>query len=356
MKERLSFKQLFNVVLNGMALGIVSGLIANAVLGTLFKYLGKIFLPDVFNILTQSVVLLQFSVPVLIGVAVGKSMNFDALETTVLGAAILAGSGSIVYNSQQKVYTTVPMGDLFNVLLVAIISTLIIKSFSGKFGSLTIIFLPIIGGAIPSSIGLITLPYMKKITKFLADIVLTFTNLQPILMCILIAMSFSLFIVTPVSTVAMGIILFSNSNHIGAGAAALGVVSAAAVLMIGSMKANNPKGVSYAILLGAIKLMMPNCARQPLLLVPIMLTAGITGLAGYFFNILGDHTSAGFGVIGLVGPVKSFEMANSGIVTWLPILTSYILIPFVVGFIINKICVDILKIYKKEAFSTQSLN
>lgn len=49
-------------------------------------------------------------------------------------------------------------------------------------------------------------------------------------------MSFSFFIVTPVSTVAMGIILFSNTNYLGAGASAIGVLSAAAVLMIGSIK------------------------------------------------------------------------------------------------------------------------
>lgn len=355
MEEKLSFKKLFNTVLNGMALGIVSGLIANAVLSTLFKYLGKLFLPEIFATLTQAVYLLQFAVPVLIGVAIGMTLKFNPLETTVLGAAILAGSGSIVYNAQHKLYTTTPMGDLFNVLLVALIATVIIRSVSGKFGSLTIIFLPIVGGAIPAAIGLVTLPYMKQITKFLADIVLTFTTLQPVLMCILIAMSFSLFIVTPVSTVAMGIILFSNANHIGAGAAALGVVSAAAVLMIGSMKAKNPKGVSYAILLGAIKLMMPNCARQPLLLVPIMLTAGVAGLAGYFLNILGDQTSAGFGIIGLVGPVKAFEMLGQGVAGWLPILGAYFVVPFVVGFVMDKIFSDILKIYKKDAFATETL-
>ncbi|MBF0715964.1 PTS transporter subunit IIC [Gemelliphila palaticanis] len=355
MEEKMSFKNLFNTVLNGMALGIVAGLIANAVLGTLFKYLGTLFLPDVFAILTQAVFLLQFAVPPLIGVAIGMQMKFNPMETAVLSAAILAGSGSIVFNKELKAYTTTPMGDLFNVLLVSLIAVLIITAVRGKFGSLTIIFLPIVGGALPAAIGLVTLPYMKQITKFLADIVLTFTTLQPLLMCMLIAMSFSLFIVTPVSTVAMGIILFSNANHLGAGAAALGVVSAAAVLMLGSIKAKNPKGVSWAILLGAIKLMMPNCARQPLLLVPIMATAAVTGLAGYFFNILGDQTSAGFGIIGLVGPVKAYEMANSGLGAWAFILISYVAVPFVVGFVMDKLFSDVLKLYKKEAYSTDSL-
>ncbi|MBF0713499.1 PTS transporter subunit IIC [Gemella sp. GH3] len=351
MQEKLGFKKLFNTVLNGMALGIVAGLIANAVLSAVFKYLGKYFLTDVFAMLGQAVYLLQFAVPVLVGVAIGMTLKFSALETAVLGSAILAGSGSIVYNAETKLYTATPMGDLFNVLLVSLVAVVIIRAVSGKFGSLTIIFLPIIGGAVPAFIGLLTLPYMKKLTNLLADGVLTFTTLQPLLMCILIAMSFSLFIVTPVSTVAMGIVLFSNANNLGAGAAALGVVSAAAVLMIGSIKAKNPKGVSWAILLGAIKLMMPNCARTPLLLVPIFLTAATAGFSGWLFNVLGDKSSAGFGIIGLIGPVKAAELS-----TQVPyIILSFIVIPFVAAFVFDKICSDVLKLYKKDAYKTESL-
>ncbi|MBU0278975.1 PTS sugar transporter subunit IIC [Gemella sp. zg-1178] len=347
MSEKLTLKKLFNIVLNGMAIGIVSGLIANAVLSAVFKYAGKLFLPDFFATASKAVYLLQFAVPVLIGSLIAISMKFTPLENTVLGAALLAGSGSIVYNAQLKAYTTTPVGDLFNVLLVALIATYIIKSVSGKFGSLAIIFLPIVGGGLPALIGLYTLPYMQKLTKFLADIVLSFTTLQPLVMCMLIAMSFSFFIVTPVSTVAMGIILFSNTNYLGAGASAIGVLSAAAVLMIGSIKVKNPSGVSLAIILGAIKLMMPNVARTPLLLVPILATAATTGLSVWAFNILGDQTSAGFGIIGLIGPLKAIEKGASVLVVFLV----YIVIPFVSAFIYDKICTDVLKLYKKDAYS-----
>lgn len=350
MTEKLNFKSLFNTVLNGMALGIVSGLIANAVLSAVFKYAGMLFLPEFFATASRVVFLLQFAVPVLIGTAIGMSMKFSSLETTVLGAALLAGSGSIVYKADIKAYTTTPMGDLFNVLLVALIATYLIYKLSGKFGSLTIIFLPIVGGGIPALIGLYTLPYMQKITKFLADGVLAFTNLQPMVMAILIAISFSLFIVTPVSTVAMGIILFSNTNYLGAGAAAIGVVASAAVLTLGSIKVKNPFGVSLAIVLGAIKLMMPNVARTPLLLVPIFATAATSGIGVWFFNILGDQTSAGFGIIGLVGPVKAIEKGASILIS----LLAYLVIPFLAAFVYDKLFGDILKLYKKEAYESSN--
>lgn len=352
MQSKMSVGQFLNTILNGTALGIVAGLIANAVLSTLFKVLANYFSPDLFKTLANAMYLLQFSVPVLIGIAIGHSMKFKPLETAVLGAAILAGSGSLKFNADLKAWTAVPMGDLFNVILVAIIATLVIRSIGDKLGSLTIIFLPILGGGLPAAIGLVTLPYAKKLTAFLANIVANFTTLQPLLMCILIAVAFTIFIVTPVSTVGMGIILFSNDNYIGAGAAALGVVSAAAVLAIGSMRAKNPAGVSIAIILGAIKLMMPNCARRPQLFIPMIITAAITGAAGYFLNIQGTHESAGFGIIGLIGPVKAFEMAQGGL---LNIIISYFVLPFLTAFIVDKL-LTAMKVYKVEAYATENLS
>jgi len=137
-------KNFLNIILNGTALGVVAGLIPNAVLSTLFKYLGTLFAPSLFTTLSQAMYLLQFSIPVLVGVIVGQSLKFKPLESSVLGATVLAGSGSLTYNAANKAWTGVPMGDLFNVMLVAIIGALLISLVKDKFGAVTIIFLPII--------------------------------------------------------------------------------------------------------------------------------------------------------------------------------------------------------------------
>ena len=337
-------KDFLNIILNGTALGVVAGLIPNAVLSTLFKYLGTLFAPNVFTTLSQAMYLLQFSVPVLVGVIVGQSLKFKPLESSVLGATVLAASGSLTFNAQTKAWTGVPMGDLFNVILIAAIGALALGYVKDKFGAVTIIFLPITGG-------LVTLPYTKSLTKLLASLIFEFTTLQPVLMCILITMAFSFLIVTPVSTVAMGLILFTNENYVGAGAATLGLVSAAAVLAIGTYRANS-KGASVAILLGAIKLMMPNCARKPQLFLTILTTAAVTGLSGYFLKILGTHESAGFGIIGLIGPTKSYAMNGGNL---LPILLAFFVIPFVVAFLADRLYSDVLKLYKPEAYKPENL-
>ncbi|GAB7568135.1 PTS sugar transporter subunit IIC [Gemella sp. Musashino-2025] len=346
-KQRV--KDFLNIILNGTALGIVVGLIPNAVLSTLFKYLGAHFAPNVFTTLTQAMYLFQFGVPVLVGMIIGQMLNFKAIESAVLGSTVLAASGSLTFNATAKAWTGVPMGDLFNVMLIAAIGALIIKLVKDKFGTLTIILLPIVGGLV-AAFGLVTLPYMKSLTNFLATIVFKFTTLQPVLMCILIAMAFSFMIVTPVSTVAMGIILFSNENFISAGAATLGVLSAAAVLSIGTFRAKN-KGVSLAIILGAIKLMMPNCARKPQLFLTILTTSAITGLAGYLLNILGNKDSAGFGIIGLIGPTKASELGS----TLLGVILAFFVIPFTVAFIADRLYSDVLKLYKTDAYKTDNL-
>ena len=76
-------KNFLNIILNGTALGVVAGLIPNAVLSTLFKYLGTLFAPSLFTTLSQAMYLLQFSIPVLVGVIVGQSLKFKPLESSV---------------------------------------------------------------------------------------------------------------------------------------------------------------------------------------------------------------------------------------------------------------------------------
>ena len=49
-----SVRDFLNIILNGTALGVVAGLIPNAVLSTLFKYLGTLFAPGLFTTLTQA--------------------------------------------------------------------------------------------------------------------------------------------------------------------------------------------------------------------------------------------------------------------------------------------------------------
>ncbi|WP_417891366.1 PTS sugar transporter subunit IIC, partial [Acinetobacter pittii] len=87
-------------------------------------------------------------------------------------------------------------------MLTAAIAVFFILVIGERFGSLTLIIMPTFVGVIASFIGLIILPYVQLITTGIGNLVNTFTDLQPILMSILIAMVFSFLIISPISTVA----------------------------------------------------------------------------------------------------------------------------------------------------------
>lgn len=77
-------------------------------------------------------------------------------------------------------------------------------------------------------------------------------------MAILIAMSFSVIIISPISTVAIAYAI--GLSGLASGVANLGIVATTAVLVMGSIKVNK-SGVSVAILLGAMKMMIPNFSK-----------------------------------------------------------------------------------------------
>lgn len=189
---------------------------------------------------------------------------------------------------------------------------------------------------------------MSKITLAIGELINTFTTLQPVLMCILIAVLFSFIIVSPVSTVAVGLAI--GISGLAAGAAAVGVATTGVVLFLCTMKVNKI-GVPIAILLGAMKMMMTNVIRYPIMLLPIGLSAACAGAAAGMIGIIGTKEAAGFGLVGLVGPIKAIEMLDGpvGLNIFLVALV-FVIIPGVVGFILNFVFTKVLKLYSNDIY------
>ncbi|MFO3688851.1 PTS transporter subunit IIC [Staphylococcus felis] len=333
---------IFNV-LNGLAIAIIVGLIPNAVLGGLFAYLSQY--ASIFNTLHQVVLGIQYTLPVIVGVLIALQFKLNPMSIAIVGAASFVGSGAAKVTDVG--WQIVGIGDLINTMLTAAIAVLLVLWLDGKLGSLNIILLPILVGGIPGLIGTLTLPYVSQITLAIGEVVNTFTNLQPVLMCILIAVLFSFIIISPVSTIAVGLAI--GISGLAAGAAAIGVATTAIVLFIGTVRVNKI-GVPIAILLGAMKMMMPNAIRYPIILLPIGLTAAITGAVGAIVGIAGTKETAGFGLVGLVGPIKAFEIMGSGLVNIVLVLFVYIIVPLVSGLIINYLLSRVFKLYSLDIF------
>ena len=84
------------------------------------------------------------------------------------------------------------------------------------------IILPVVIPVLSALIGLLTLPYVQTITKGLGHMVNSFTDLNPLIMSILISVTFSLLMVTPISLVAIAAISLTG---LGSGAANMGIVA-----------------------------------------------------------------------------------------------------------------------------------
>lgn len=290
-------------VLNGTAVGIVVGLIPNAITGELFKFLARTFPGvDLFTTLGQVVVGLQFTVPVIVGVLIGMQFGFSAVQTVIVGTASFVGSGAMKF--EGKSVMLVGIGDLINTMVTATVAVLILAWVGNRLGSLTVLFLPIIGGGISGLVGILTLPYVRYITKGIGALVNSIAEMQGlgIAAAMLIAAIFAVMIVSPISTVAVSLAIGISGP--ASGAANLGIAAAAAVLMIGSLRINNA-GVTWSTFLGAMKMMMGNLLKYPVMMVPLVIVGAVTGLVGGLLGIQGTPASAGFGHSGLVGPIAA---------------------------------------------------
>lgn len=334
---------LFNV-LNGVALAIVVGMIPNAILGELCKYLSQY--NEIFAKIAYVTQGIQCAIPIMTGVLIAIQFGMSQLQVASVGAAAFVGSGAAVVTNNKWVITGI--GDLINTMITAAIAVGIMLLIKDRFGSLNMIALPIVGAGLSGLIGYLLLPYTKLITVGLGDLINSFTNMQPIIMTILIAIIFSILIVSPISAIGIGIAI--GISGLAAGSAAVGVAASAITLALGSWRVNKV-GIPITVLLGAVKVMMPNLIRHPIMMLPIVCTAAVSGLVGGLLNIKGTPDSAGFGLIGLVGPIKSLNLLDMNMASGLLVVViAYAIVPLVSALFFNFLFMKVLKLYDADIF------
>ena len=335
-------------ILNGTTIAIVVALIPNAILATFLKPFAS---QTLFASWLHIVQVFQFFTPIMAGYLIAMQFNLNPIQASCIGGAAYIGSGAWKYvevlmsGKQTYLFQLVGIGDVINTMLTAALAVLVVKAIGKKLGSLNLVLLPIIVGFGVGYIGTLTLPYVSMITSFIGQGINSFTKLQPILMSILISMSFSIIIISPISTVAIGLAIGLTGTS--SAAAGMGVASAAALLVWASARVNKP-GVPLAIGLGGMKMMMPNFLTNPVMGIPVALTAAISSLTVPLLNMMGTPASAGFGFVGLVSPLAALNAGNINVIM---MIVAWLVIPFAVGYAVNKVLCDVLHLYKKEIFT-----
>lgn len=346
-----TFRSFVNKVLSGTAIGIIVALLPNAILSNVIKYLPEAtWLTDIARVL----IVFQFFLPIMAGFLIAENFKLTSMQQVAVGGAAYIGSGAWtwrLFENAQEAGTVIEkvslfqlrgVGDIINMMLTASLAVLVCKWIGNRLGSLTLVFLPIVAGVGVGYLGWLMLPYVSQVTTAIGNAINSFTELQPILMSILIAMSLSILIVTPISTVAIGIAI--GLTGLSSGAAAIGVAATQTLLAIATAP-KNKAGVPTAIVLGATKMMMPNFLTHPIMAVPILMTAAISAISVPLFNVIGTPATAGFGYIGLIGPLAA--IGNTGFVMMIVI---WFIIPAVAAFVSHYLCLKVFKIYSDEIF------
>ena len=189
---------------------------------------------------------------------------------------------------------------------------------------MALIVYPTIVGGISATIGVLILPYVHTINIAIGNMINSFTELQPVLMCMLISMVFSFIIISPLSTVAIAIAI--GITGLAAGSASIGISATEAVLLIGTSQVNRV-AVPISIFFGGVKMMMPNMVKYPIIMLPILITAAVSGVVGSLIGIAGTKESAGFGFIGMIGPISAFKFlhVDSAVMSIILIIIGFLL-------------------------------
>lgn len=343
-KDKMSLKVFMNKLLAGTAQGTIIALIPNAVLGAILKYFAHI---DIIQMIIHAAQIFQVATPLIIGGLIAKQFDLTPAKMMMVGGAAFAGAGVIKFDPEINGLIAAGTGDIINIMLTASVAVLMVQFIGNKFGSVEIIAMPIVVGIGAGVFGMQTYPYVTQITVAIGKVINNFTDFQPIIMSILIACLFAALIISPITTVAIGMAI--QLDGVSAGAAAMGIAATTIVLVINSWKVNQ-SGVTLAVSLGGMKMMMPNLFKYPIILIPCLFTATISAVPVALLDISGTPQSAGFGLVGLVGPLASLDAG----LNILLIVVCWFIVPIIAGLVSKILFEKTLKLYdSKKVFAYQ---
>ena len=342
--SKQSKKQFFSNILNAVGAGVVIALLPNALLGELLKFFKEGH--PTLELMFQMVIVIQSFMAFIIGALAANAFKFSGPGIVITGVSAMLGSGAVQFNNGQIMLQGI--GDIINVIIVVTLACLLFILLKDKFGSLEMIILPVVIPVISGIVGLMLLPHVRKVTQALGTMVESFTELNPLMMSILISMTFALLMVTPISVVAIATAI--SLEGLGSGAGNMGIVAACVTFIFGSLGVNK-MGVNIVLIIGAAKMMIPVYLKHPIIMIPLAINGAIGGTLTYLIGIKGTPMSAGFGYTGLVGPLNAFtRMSGDPIMNMILLTFGYLIIPFTLGFIVHQLCKKILPSYSDEIY------
>jgi len=253
-----SAKEFTMTVLNALALGVVVTLIPGAILGELTKALLPVFPQG--QLIIQATQVANTMMGAIIGLMVGHFFKFTPIQSGAIALATVFAGGAPGFNPDVKGVVFSGTGDIITMGVTAALAAAFILWIGDKAKAYSIIVIPTVTLVVIGGIGRLSQPYIVKITALIGQGVAFLLTLQPIIMCMLIAMTFCILIVSPFTTVGIGLAI--GLSGIGSGAANLGICAAGFGLAIAGLKVNSV-GTCIAHFIGSPKMSMANVIAKP---------------------------------------------------------------------------------------------
>ena len=289
-----------------------------------------------------------------IGVGIALALKMDALKTICLAAVgelasyfsmSVNKSGVLVENNAFKV------GDPLTIFLVCISVALLTKLVLRKKTSVDILIIPLFTCAVGLILSLgIRYPaaYVTFAVQWLINVS---TNAVPFIMGIVVAVLMGMALTAPISSAAIGAMLFSlpagvtvaaamadpaySGLLLASGAAIVGCSTQMVGFAIQSRKDNNI-GQIISIGIGTSMLQIKNIIRKPIIWLPTIIASAILGpISTCLLKLVCPGASSGMGTAGLVGQIGTFSAMGNTWQTWVGIFVLQILAPIALVFAID---------------------
>lgn len=334
----MNIKSFINKILTGMSIGIVVALIPGALLGEISKALGWTTILELTSIATRLL-------SVAMGLTIAMQFKLSPIQSATLAITTAIGSGAFVF--ADGALSLVGIGDVINAGITASLAVAAMLFIGDKLKAYTILIVPTLIIVVIGAIGLFTLPFVVKITSAIGSMVAAFTNFTPVVSGILIAITFALMIVSPISTAGVAIAI--SLTGIPSGAANLGICAAGFGLCVAGYSKNG-FGTSIAHFLGSPKMQMANFMKNPKMILPILVNAAVVGALAGLLNIQGTPASAGFGISGLIGPINHLNIVGFDFTNILITILVFVVVPVAMAFATTYLFEKKLKIVKPEDY------
>ena len=266
---------------------MAQGLFASLLIGTIIKTLGQ-----------------QLNVQFLIDAG-----NF---AQQVAGPAMAVSIGAALSAPQLVLYSLIAVGMAANKLggaggPLAVYFITIVASECGKIVSketkMDILVTPAVTILVGVGLSVLCAPTVGAAASSVGDFIKWATNLQPLLMGILVSVVVGMALTLPISSAAICAAL--SLTGLAGGAAVAGCCAQMVSFAVMSFRENGVGGlVSQG--LGTSMLQMPNIIRNPRVWIPPTLASAITGPIStclFHLEMNGPAVSSGMGTCGLVGQI-----------------------------------------------------